>query len=308
MRKTALLAWAGALLLAPAAASGAVTSAQIVRVINAERSANHLPPVREDPALSAGCAQYDNYRRINGRLENAFTLHGEEATKTGYTQAGARAARGSIVNAGDRPADSFAAGDVFDDAPNHLVALMDPAVAVIGADQTDFELGIFGTVSVSCIDIRSAPPRAKPRRLHVYTYVGPNGQAPRNPVYREGPRGHGTFVFLYFDAPRSARLTLRSLRIRRHNGTRVKPAFVQVSGGMKDGRRQARQAISRGVAQSPTPTVWTRIEEEQSPEERRVEEEEHVQPETFKDFMEYKVLEALTRAVEHLGFSPVTFK
>src|SRR5262249_17053514 len=88
---------------------------------------------------------------------------GEEASKPGYTAAGARAAHDSLLNAGDRPADSFAAGDVFDDAPNHLFALMDPAVAVIGADQTDFELGFFGTVSLSFLALRHRPPPARRR-------------------------------------------------------------------------------------------------------------------------------------------------
>ena len=41
-------------LVAPA---HAVTSGQIDSTINAERQANGIPRVTEDPALSAGCAQ-----------------------------------------------------------------------------------------------------------------------------------------------------------------------------------------------------------------------------------------------------------
>ena len=41
-------------LVAPA---HAVTSGQIDATINAERQANGIPRVTEDPALSAGCAQ-----------------------------------------------------------------------------------------------------------------------------------------------------------------------------------------------------------------------------------------------------------
>jgi uncharacterized protein YkwD len=55
------------------AGSGDVTGQQIVSTINAERRANGLPPVREDAGLSAGCAQYDNYRRLNGGIEDGFT-------------------------------------------------------------------------------------------------------------------------------------------------------------------------------------------------------------------------------------------
>jgi uncharacterized protein YkwD len=103
-----LLAALAALTLAQPA--HAVSSAQIVQVINAERQANGLPPVREDPALSAGCADYNRYRQMNGSLANAFTLHGEDPSKPGYTAAGNRASHDSLFNAGDRPADSFANG------------------------------------------------------------------------------------------------------------------------------------------------------------------------------------------------------
>jgi hypothetical protein len=299
IRSGGVMALAATSLLVWAADASAISSAQIAAVINAERHANGLPPVREDPALSTGCAEYDNYRRLNGSVENAFTLHGEETSKRGYTAAGARAARHSLLNAGDRPADSFAAGDVFDDAPNHLVALMDPAVAVIGADQTDFDLGLFGTVSLSCIDVRSAPPRAKPRRIHVYTYVGPGGKAPRHPAYREGPHGHGAFVFLYFDAPRNARVTLRSLTIG-HHGSVSKPAFVAVSGGMVDGRRGGRSAISNSVAKTPTPTVQVRDDEESEAAEAE-----------FEDFLHWKAEEAIKgfhRAIALVGAPPIPFK
>jgi hypothetical protein len=224
--------------LAPPA--GAVTSAQIVQTINAERAANGLPPVREDPALSAGCAQYNSYRRMNGSVDDAFTLGREDPAKPGYTAAGARASRDSLLNAGDRAADSFANGDVFDDAPNHLVALMDPGVAVVGADQLDFDVGsFFGTASLSCVDVRSAPQRRRPRRMRVYSYVGPGGRAPTDPSYREGPPGAGPFIFLYFFAPRKARVTLTSLKVRRGDGSVGNPDYVALNGGLIDGRRRS---------------------------------------------------------------------
>jgi hypothetical protein len=78
----------------------AITGPQIVNVINAKRRANGLPPVREDPALSAGCAAYDNYRRINGGVEDGFTPGAEQPSKPSYTTTGARASRDSLLNAG----------------------------------------------------------------------------------------------------------------------------------------------------------------------------------------------------------------
>jgi hypothetical protein len=97
--------------LALAPSASAVTGAQIVSTVNAERHANGLPPVREDPALSAGCADYDNYRRLNGGIQDGFTPGPEDPSMPGYTTAGARAARNSLLNAGDRPADNWATGD-----------------------------------------------------------------------------------------------------------------------------------------------------------------------------------------------------
>jgi hypothetical protein len=234
----------------------AVTDAAILAAINTERQANGLPLVREDAALSTGCAQYDNYRRLNGSVEDAFTLHGESTGSPGFTPTGAAAASHSLLNAGDRTADSFAAGDVFDDAPNHLVALMDPSVSVVGVDQTDFSYGLFGTVHLVCIDVRSAPARAKPRRLHVYIYRGPRGRVPVHHLpYREGPMGQGSLVALYFAAPPGARVTLRSLKIRGPGGVQLTPSGLTVGGGLLYAPRRARRAIYEGAAKSGTPRV-----------------------------------------------------
>jgi hypothetical protein len=243
----------------------AVTSEAIVSTVNAERGANHLPLVREDPLLSSGCAQYDNYRHLNGRVQNAFTPGPEQASAPGYTAAGARASHDSLLNAGDRLADSFASGDVFDDAPNHLAALMDPAVSVVGADQLDVELGAFyGTASLSCVDVRSAPQRPRPHRVRVYAYVGPGGRAPHEPRYREGPSGRGAFIFVYFFGPAKARVALRSLSIRTAHGASVHANYLGFNGGLIDGRSRARTAIARAhiankVGSSVDPYLAVRV-------------------------------------------------
>jgi hypothetical protein len=105
-------------------------------------------------------------------------------------------------------------------------------------------------------------------------------------------------VFLYFAAPRKARLELRSLRIRRRDGSRAKPSFLAVSGGMKDARRRAASAISEHVAESPTPTVDIRIEE-------------LVGPEGGEDFVEWQVkqfFKGLAAGIELAGKAPVPLK
>jgi hypothetical protein len=328
-RRIALVGATLAIMLAAAfaaPAARAVSSAQIVGVINVERAANGLPPVREDTALSAGCAQYDNYRRVNGSLENAFTLHGESPGSPSYTVAGAKAAKDSLVNAGDRFADSFAAGDVFDDAPNHLVALMDPSVTSIGADQTDFQFGFFGTVHLSCVDVRSSPPRPKPRHLRVYVYRGPRGRVPgTHAIYREGPSGLGSLVVVYFDAPPRVRVALRSLLIRERTGVTKAVVDLTVSGGLRKALRRASRAVSKHVAESPTPTAQFRVpgtkqetpaqaeerasierkieelngEHKLAEEERRKDEErEHEEERRFHEFLDKTEEEARDRLTE----------
>jgi hypothetical protein len=238
----------------------ALSSAQIVATINAERHANGLPPVREDPSLSAGCAAYDQYRRLNGSVEDGFTPGPEQSSKQGYTAAGARASRDSLLNAGDRPADSWATGDVFDDAPGHLFQLMNPDLAVVGADQLEVDLGpFFGTAYISCVDTRSAHKRPPPRRPRLYTYLGPNGTVPTiPPSYREGPDVQGALIFAYFDGPVHARVTLRSLELRYPDGSVSQPAYSLLTGGLRDGRGAWRARTSSGPTgkfSSPQPAT-----------------------------------------------------
>jgi hypothetical protein len=253
----ALLVTLGFVLLLTAAPASAVTSAQIVATINAERAANGIPPVVEDPALSAGCAEYDRYRQTNGSLENAFTLGAEKSSLPGYTAAGARASHDSLVNAGDTPGDSWANGDVFDTAPGHLVALMDPAVSRIGADQLDFEFGFFGTVSLTCVDVRSAPVRTPPRRVRAYLYRGPDGKAPPDPAYREGPHGSGPYLFVYFLVPRHETIRLTRLRITTPRGGIIQPSYVELTGGLTRGRPLAHRA--KATTNSKTKGITIRM-------------------------------------------------
>jgi hypothetical protein len=247
--------------LVTVAPAHAVTSAQIISTINAERKANGIPSVTENAGLSAGCAQYNRYREMNGSLGNAFTPGAEKSSLPGYTAAGARASHDSLLNAGSTPDDTWANGDVFDSAPGHLVALMDPAVAVVGADQLDFSAGVFGTASLTCVDVRSAPGRKRPVKPHGYLYRGPNGKVPLNPTYREGPPGHDPYLFLYFLAPAGAHLSLKLLKITTLSGAPVKLTYVRFSGGLIDARHGGNLAqAANGTSPSTTETVTMRQE------------------------------------------------
>jgi hypothetical protein len=141
----------------------AVSPARIVQIINVERAANGLPPVTESRALSAGNAQLDHYAQRYGSPSSGYFFRSEDPSKSGYTRAGAQAAPNSLLAVGNRSSsnlflnDDWAMGEVFDNAPGHLIELMDPGVAVIGADQLDFRVARYGTVYLSSIDVRSAP-------------------------------------------------------------------------------------------------------------------------------------------------------
>jgi hypothetical protein len=138
---------------------------------------------------------------------------------------------------------------------------MDPAVAVIGADQLDFPYGPYGTVSLTCVDVRSAPGRAHPHKLHAYLYRGPNGKVPPDPAYREGPPGNGPYLFLYFFAPAGAHVALKSLNITTLAGAPVKLTYIQFSGGLIDARHGGVRAQAANVtAPSTTETVTMRQE------------------------------------------------
>jgi hypothetical protein len=136
---------------------------------------------------------------------------------------------------------------------------MNPDLAVIGAYQSAVDLGpIFGTAYISCVDTRSAPHRRPRRAPKLYTYIGPNGSAPVNPVYREGPNVGGALIFAYFDGPRRVTVTLRSLTLRYPDGTARRPAYALLAGGLRDGRRQPGAKTSRkptGKFSSPQPST-----------------------------------------------------
>ncbi len=143
---------------------------------------------------------------------------------------------------------------MFDDAPGHLYQLMNPDIAVIGADQLEVDLGsFFGIAYIACVDTRSAAYRAHPRRPRVYTYLGPNGTIPANPPpYREGPGRGGPLIFAYFDGPKRATVTLRSLMIRFPDGSVRAPSQVLFTGGLRDGRGAHRALAAKGPTGKPS--------------------------------------------------------
>src|SRR5919202_7070953 len=109
------------------AAGGGSSHAVIVDRFNAERTANGLPPVREDSSYSAKCALHDAYMARNGVL-----THVEDDRLTGYTAGG----RWAGVNAVLAQGADWSAGNPWDDAPIHLIQLMSPQLVRVGIDES----------------------------------------------------------------------------------------------------------------------------------------------------------------------------
>jgi hypothetical protein len=226
-------------MLAGPASATAVTPAEIVSVLNAEREANGLPTLTEDPALSGGCAAHNNYSMLNGSTETTYFFREEDPSLPGYTPEGAQAGRNGSFFVGSADFASFEYGNPHDIAPGHLFNQMDPTLRITGADQLDFEHERYGTLHLSCIDVRSADRQPRPKRkVHAYAFTGPDGTAPASAVYLEGP-GEGTrtgpWVFMYFPMPKGVELTLRDLRARTDTGERIEIVEAISTGGLQLG-------------------------------------------------------------------------
>lgn len=107
--------------------------------LNAQRAANGIPPVRYDARMSAGCAAHDRHVLRNGL--SVIGEHHETPGRPGYTLAGDHAARTSVLGDDVGPTVSRsqvsvgAFGDPWNFAAFHLFQLVNPALAVSGANE-----------------------------------------------------------------------------------------------------------------------------------------------------------------------------
>lgn len=242
------------------AAGGDLTSAQIVAALDSQRAASGIPPVREDASLAAGCAAYDEYVVRNG-LQVA-DQHFENPSLPGYTVAGDRAARTSVL--GYEPAvalDSllygepfhgfgWAYGDPWDDAAFHLFQLMNPALEVSGGDERTATLADGETVRLECLSTYAGPFRKPPRRLHAYFYPGPGSEVATPEQNLEsasvlgiapGADGPPT-IFAYFFGGDPARLRISSQRLT--IGGAPRPFAAAYAGGLSGPALAARESAS----------------------------------------------------------------
>ena len=169
-----MLACHAVLLMAPAVAQ-AISPAEAVRLLNAQRAANGIPgDVVHAPSLSDGCAKHGNYIGLNG----GALIQGEDPAKPGYTPEGDRqtlASSGPQALSSDTRWSETANPWLLQ--PLSLYRLFDPEVTAAGYDDGH---------AVACMRVTGA--RAPPTSPELYSVPG-NGSVgvPGSELNREAP-------------------------------------------------------------------------------------------------------------------------
>lgn len=161
--------------------AAAVTSAEAVGSLNEQRQSNGLPAgIVERPGWSQACAKHDAYEQATGEFG-----HSENPSSPFYSEEGDWAARNSVLAWG---ALNWADGNPWEDAPIHLVQMLAPALAEMGADESHDH---------SCATTWPGYSRPAPESLTAYSYPGDgvNGVIPGERA-EESPFVPGDFVGL----------------------------------------------------------------------------------------------------------------
>jgi hypothetical protein len=197
-RAFALLALALAALLGSLlpAAVDAATPAQILALLNRERTRNEIPAaIAENPAWTSACLAHDAYEHANSTLS-----HTETEGKLGYSAAGNLIAQTSVLAQGIE----WGPGDPYDNAPFHLFDLLNPRISSSGAADSE---------GFGCVEIELGTLRSPAAAVSAYSYPGnhKNGvpfsqradEQPETPgqTLGLGTRTTGPNMFVYFDGP-----------------------------------------------------------------------------------------------------------
>ncbi|MBE2314476.1 CAP domain-containing protein [Solirubrobacter sp. CPCC 204708] len=140
-----------------AAPAHAISSADAIARINVLRTDSGLPPLVEDPALTAGCQAHARYMALNGGWD-ADDAHDQTPGRPGYSAAGADAARQSVLAGPTGWADPHP----WAASPTHLRKVMDPELERSGYGEHDGWM---------CLQVLKAP---RPDLMgRVFTFPGP---------------------------------------------------------------------------------------------------------------------------------------
>ncbi len=178
---SAVLLALGLLVLGAAPATANVTAAEAVQLLSRQRAANGIPSdLVERPDWSSACAAHDNYEARTGEFG-----HHENPSSPFYTEEGAWAAASSVLAYG---APSWSQGNPWENAPIHLIQMLGPALAEMGADESQ---------NRTCATTWPGYTRADPATPTAYSYPG-NGVSGVVPseTASESPFVPGDFVGL----------------------------------------------------------------------------------------------------------------
>ena len=158
------LAWVALTLAIGVAPAHAITPTDAVSRINALRVQNSLPPLVEDALLSRECRAHARYMALNDGWDEE-QAHGETPGRPGYSEAGARAARQSVL-AG--PA-GWTNPHPWVESAEHVRLIMDPELQRTGYGEQD---------GWACLQVIKGP---RPDLAgQVFTFPGPGGVLPED--------------------------------------------------------------------------------------------------------------------------------
>ena len=151
---------------------------ELVARFNADRAANGLSPVVENPAWSAACRAHDEWMELNAAFQ-----HAETPGTPGYSEVGAWAGQRSLLSAGS----GWRSGNPWRTAPLHLASAMDPWLRTVGI----FESDLYGCMTT--VPGTEDPPAGE---VGVAWYPGQGVTVPYGMVAVEGPTTPGDWVGL----------------------------------------------------------------------------------------------------------------
>ena len=196
----ALCVCAVALAFAHPPAAGAASTAQIVKLLNAQRAANGIPAgVTENPVWNVACQLHNAYEHRYNELS-----HSETEGKPGYSSAGNLIAETSVLAQGLEWNPASPPGDPYDNAPFHLFDLLNPRISSTGAADSE---------GFGCVEIELGTLRAAPAAVTAYSYPGNHrrdvpvsqraSEMPETPAQAVGfgKKTTGPNLFVYFDGP-----------------------------------------------------------------------------------------------------------
>lgn len=142
LRASALLTALAGVLACPATgrAASETDPERAVEQLNALRASVGVSPVAYDDVLSRGCKKHAKYHHLNPTRR----LHSEDPAAPGYTKAGDRAARASVLVYGAEAGQALSA---WESAPYHRMAVLDPRLVASGF-WSEFGIGCMQTLAI----------------------------------------------------------------------------------------------------------------------------------------------------------------